>query len=126
MQTGKTIKKYTFIMFGCISIILGVVGIFLPLLPTTPFLLLAAYFFTRSSERLHHWLIQHKTFGKYIYNYQTYRAMDRKTKRAAVLSMWCSLFFSMIWLSDWYLRLLLIVIGIGVTLYIFSLGTLKK
>lgn len=126
MQTGKAIKKYIFIMFGCLSIVLGILGIFLPLLPTTPFLLLAAYFFTRSSKRLHNWLIHHKTFGKYIYDYQTYRAMDRKTKRVAVVSMWCSLLFSMILVSELYLRLLLTVIGIGVTWYILSLRTLKK
>ena len=84
MQTGQTIKKYIFIGCGCLSILLGIFGIFLPLLPTTPFLLLAAYFFTRSSKRLHSWLIHHKTFGQYIYQYETYRAMDRKTKLVAV------------------------------------------
>lgn len=126
MQTGKAIKKYIFIMAGCFSIVLGIVGIFLPLLPTTPFLLLAAYFFTRSSEQLHNWLIHHKTFGKYIYDYQTYRAMDRKAKRVAVFSMWCPLFFSIIWVSNLYIRLLLIAIGSGGALYILSLRTLKS
>lgn len=126
MQTGQAIKKYIFIILGCLSIVLGIFGIFLPLLPTTPFLLLAAYFFTRSSKRLHNWLIHHKTFGKYIYDYQTYRAMDRKTKRVAIVSMWCSLLFSMILVSELYLRLLLTVIGIGVSWYILSLRTLKN
>lgn len=126
MQTGQTIKKYIFILFGCLSILLGILGIFLPLLPTTPFLLLAAYFFTRSSKRLHSWLIHHKTFGQYIYQYETHRAMDRKTKLVAMGSMWVSLCISMILVSNFYIRLLLIVIGIGVSLYIRSLRTMER
>ncbi|HMM21806.1 MAG TPA: YbaN family protein [Selenomonadales bacterium] len=125
MQTGEIIKKYILIAVGCLSLALGIIGIFLPLLPTTPFLLLAAYCFTRSSARLYGWLIHHKTLGSYIYHYQTYRAVTRKTKVMAIVFLWGSLGLSMVLLASLYIRLLLIAVGAGVTLYILSLRILK-
>lgn len=125
MQSSKIVKKYILMTVGCLSLALGIIGIFLPLLPTTPFLLLAAYCFTRSSNRLYSWLIHHKTFGGYIYHYQIYRAVTRKTKLLAIVCLWGSLIFSGILLSGLYSRLLLIAAGTGVTLYLLSLRTLK-
>lgn len=65
---------------GLLSVALGAVGIVLPLLPTTPFLLLAAVCFARSSPRLHDWLISHRTFGPLITNWERYRSIDRRSK----------------------------------------------
>ena len=62
----KTITKFILMIVGLISLIMGFIGIYLPLLPTTPFLLLPAYCFLRSSKRLYNWLINHKVFGRYI------------------------------------------------------------
>ncbi len=125
MYPGKIIKKYILIAVGCLSLFLGILGIFLPLLPTVPFLLLTAYCFARSSNRLYNWLIHHKTFGSYIYNYQTYRAINRKTKIMAISFLWGSLGLSMSLLPDVYICLLLSLLGMGVTFYILSLQTLK-
>lgn len=110
---------------GCLSLAIGILGIFLPLLPTVPFLLLTAYCFARSSNRLYNWLINHKTFGSYIYNYQTYRAMPRKTKILAIAFLWGSLGISMSLLPGVYFCLLLFILGMGVTFYVLSLKTLK-
>ena len=66
---------------------LGTVGLFLPLLPTTSFMLVAAFAFARSSPRLHNWLINHKIFGKLITDWRTHRAISTKAKTMSVLSM---------------------------------------
>ena len=125
MPADKIVKKYIFMATGCLSLVLGLIGIFLPLLPTTPFLLLAAYCFTRSSKRLYSWLIHHRILGSYIYHYQTHRAISQRAKLLALCTLWGSLIFSSLLLSDLYARLLLIAAGTGVTLYILSLRTLK-
>jgi len=79
--------KYVWIGLGWLFVILGVVGIVLPLLPTTPFLLVAAICFSRGSQRMHDWLINHSTLGPPIVNWQTNRTITQKTKVVALLSM---------------------------------------
>ncbi|WP_371381662.1 YbaN family protein [Sporomusa aerivorans] len=125
MYPGKILKKYILMTVGCLSLFLGILGIFLPLLPTVPFLLLTAYCFARSSSRLYDWLINHKTFGGYIYNYHTYRAITRKTKVVAIAFLWGSLGLSMSLLPGVYICLFLSLVGMGVTYHILSLQTLK-
>ncbi len=70
----KTAKRYVLIISGSLAVVLGVVGIFIPVLPTTPFFLLAVYCYLRSSKKLYLWIIHHKVFGTYIYNYITVAA----------------------------------------------------
>ena len=72
---------------GCLSLTLGALGIALPLLPTTPFVLLAAFAFARSSNRLHEWLITHDVFGALIDNWHRHGAISRRAKIASVVSM---------------------------------------
>ncbi len=79
--------QYLWAALGLLSVALAVVGIALPLLPTVPFLLLAAFFFARSSSRLHNWLITHKTFGPMILDWQDSGAIRPKAKKAATLSI---------------------------------------
>ncbi len=74
------------LFFGLASLLLGFVGIFLPLLPTTPFLLLAAFCFARSSDRLHRWLLTHPVFGPMIENWRRHRAIARSAKIAATFA----------------------------------------
>lgn len=72
---------------GCLALLLGVIGIVLPLLPTVPFLLLAAWCFAKSSESLHLWLMNHPTLGPPIHDWQTRGAISQRAKRLASLSM---------------------------------------
>ena len=72
---------------GLTALGLGIVGIWLPLLPTTPFLLLAAYCFSRSSERLHTWLVTHRQFGPLIENWNQHGAISRRAKWLSAISM---------------------------------------
>lgn len=83
---------------GWISVALGVVGIFLPLLPTTPFLLLGAFCFSKGSERLHHWLMTHPKLGPPIHNWQHNRAISRRIKWLATASI-AAVFGVSVWLQ---------------------------
>ena len=80
-------KRLMLILIGCLSLALGALGIFVPLLPTTPFLLLAAFAFANSSDRLHQWLLDHNLFGPLIDNWRQHRAISRRAKIVSVLSM---------------------------------------
>jgi uncharacterized membrane protein YbaN (DUF454 family) len=118
------IKKYLLISLGFLSLILGIIGIFFPVLPTTPFLLLTSFCFIRSSSRLYHWLINHKLFGAYIYNYITYKAVKNHIKTMAVIFLWASLIISIMVVHHIYLRLFLLLVGLLVSIHILSLKVL--
>lgn len=83
--------RFLWLLGGYVAVALGVIGIWLPLMPTTVFLLIAAYCFSRSSERLHNWLMDHDTFGPPIHVWQKYGAIAPKAKFLAVLLMIFSL-----------------------------------
>lgn len=122
----KTMKKYLLITLGSLSVALGVIGIFLPILPTTPFLLLAVFCYLRSSKKLYRWLVKHKVFGTYIYNYITYKAVLRTTKIFGLIFLWTGLITSMILIDNWHIKALLFIVGIGVSIHIFTLKTIEK
>jgi len=84
---------------GTVSLGLGIVGIVLPGLPTTPFVLLAAACYARASPRLHRWLLQHRLFGPLVRDWETHRSLTRRTKTVAQVSM-----VVMVGLSAWGLR----------------------
>lgn len=121
----NSIKKYLLILLGSLSLILGIIGIFLPLLPTTPFLLLSSFCYVRSSKRMYNWLINHKVFGNYIYCYLTYKAVPMKTKIFAIAFLWTTMIISMLLISSLHVRLFLAIIGIGVTIHLLTLKTLR-
>lgn len=111
---------------GLIAVGLGVLGVFLPLLPTTPFLLLAAACFLRGSPRLHGWLLGHRRLGRIVRQYRENRAVPLKAKLATLGLLWATLLFSAIVAADaLWLRLLLLAVGIGVTLHVASMRTLR-
>jgi uncharacterized protein len=86
--------KLLFILLGTLSLSLGILGIFVPGLPTTPFLLLAAFFYLKGSKRLYNWLINNKLLGKYIKNYQRRKGMTRQQKIYAISLMWIMIILS--------------------------------
>lgn len=122
-----SVKKYVLIAAGFTTFTLGVIGIFLPILPTTPFLLLSAALFFRSSHRLYRWITNHKVFGKYIKYYFEYRAVTRRSKIAALLLLWVVILSSVLFVAETlWLRILLIAVAVGVTIHIVTIRTLTK
>ncbi|RLA10567.1 MAG: DUF454 domain-containing protein [Gammaproteobacteria bacterium] len=109
---------------GGISLVLGVIGIFLPLLPTTPFLLLTAACFVRSSPRFYNWLISHPVLSKYLLAFLDGKGIPRKAKVFTTLPLWLSLLFSCYMVPITWVRVGLITIGIAVTIYIWRLPEL--
>ena len=123
--TWSMLKGRLLVAAGFISVGIGVVGVVVPLLPTTPFLLLAAYCFLRGSPRWHAWLLGNRVFGRYIHDYLTQRAVPRRTKIAALVVLWVCLIVSAALVRIWYVALILAVIGIAVTIHILRLRTLE-
>ena len=95
-------RRQLWIAAGCTCVALGAAGVVLPLLPTTPFVLLAAWCFARSSPRLHDWLLAHRLFGPLIANWREHRAISRIAKRASLLSMAAVLGISWVAGVDWH------------------------
>lgn len=126
MHTSR-LRKALLIAAGSLSVALGVLGIFLPLLPTTVFFLMAAACFMRSSDRLYNWLINHRWFGSYIRNYREHRAMTLEAKISILASLWITMLLTMIFaLNNGWLRALLAAIGVGVTLHVLKLKTFPR
>jgi len=121
-----SLKKYLLIAFGSLALGLGALGVAIPVLPTTPFLLIALYCYLRSSRRLYDWLLHHRLFGRYLYNYVTYRAVPRNTKTGAMILLWFGLITSMILVDKLFVRLILLAVGIVVSIHILLLKTLEK
>ncbi|MEG0279847.1 MAG: DUF454 family protein [Morganella sp. (in: enterobacteria)] len=98
------------LLSGWISVVLATLGVVLPLLPTTPFLLLAAWCFSRSSPRFHHWLLYRSWFGGYIRHWQEHKGLPRKAKRRAVIVILVTFAVSLWLVKLIYIRLLLLLI----------------
>ncbi|KEQ16456.1 DUF454 family protein [Endozoicomonas numazuensis] len=101
-------------LVGLLSLAAGVLGIVLPLLPTTPFLLLSAFCFARSSQRLHHWLMNHRHFGTLLSNWEKHRGMKASHKRRAILFTVLSFMLSIALSPLWEVRVFLIFMAICV------------
>jgi len=117
MQT--TAKRRLLIGAGTLCTGLGIIGIFIPILPTTPFLLLAAACYIRSSERFYQWLINNRIFGAYVRNYIEGRGMPIRIKIFTILLLWLTIGLSITFgVQNIVIRIVLICIAIGVTVHI--------
>lgn len=105
---------------------LGMIGIFIPVLPTTPFLLLASVCYLRSSKRMYDWLINHKIFGAYIYSYLTHKAIPMKIKISAIVFLWITLMTSVFLVPSVLIKAFLMIVGIGVTAHLLTLKTMNR
>ena len=124
-MTKANLHKWLLVTAGILAVGLAVIGIFVPVLPTTPLLLLAAACFVRSSQRLYNWLIHHKWFGDYIRHYREQRAITLQAKIATLVILWGSIgYTALAVVSAWWLRALLGAIAVGVTLHLRYLKTL--
>jgi uncharacterized membrane protein YbaN (DUF454 family) len=120
------LRKAILIFSGTVCVGLGVLGMFLPLMPTTVFLLLAAYCYSRSSEKFHSRLLNNRWCGSYIRNYKSGKGITLRQKLSTILTLWASIAFS-IWLMGgrFWVTLLLVAIAIGVTTHILWLKTFR-
>ena len=123
----EKLKKGLLIFAGTVFTATGIIGIFVPILPTTPFLLLAAACYLRSSRRLYNWLLGNRFFGAYVRNYLHGRGMPRKVKIATISLLWitiaCSIIFAV---QALIIRVILLIIAIGVTVHIILIKTTPK
>ena len=120
-------KRIVLTIAGSLSLFLGVTGIFLPILPTTPFLLLSAACFIRSSDRLYRWLIGHRYLGNYIRFYMDYRAITLKSKVVSLAGLWIVILLSaFLFVDKLWIRLLLLFIAIAVSIHVLKMKTVTK
>jgi uncharacterized protein len=113
-------------IIGSIAVVLAILGIFLPLLPTTPFLLLASACYMRGSQRMHRWLLANRVFGEYLRNFEDKKGMPRKAKLMTLALLWVSMAFSIYTVDPLLVKGILFSIGIGVTVLILRLKTLES
>ncbi|MBB6275969.1 YbaN family protein [Porphyromonas circumdentaria] len=121
-----SLRRIFFLVAGCLALLLGILGAFLPVLPTTPFMLLAAYCFARSSRTAYRWLLSHPLFGFKIYSYWVSHAIPKGIKWKIFLFLWVSLFISSLFIASWWVRMLLFAIGSGVTIHIACLRSIQR
>ena len=143
MKFPEKVRKTLFIIAGTITLILGTLGRFVPLLPTTPFYLLTAWLYLRGSDRMYNAVMRNKYFGKIVRDFMVDKSISTRTKIITVSTMWAAILFSAIWAVPkvvskiasetipegvllWGIRLVLLVIAIGVTIHVLSYKTKKQ
>jgi uncharacterized protein len=121
-----TIKKAVLIAVGTMAVVIGIVGIFVPVLPTTPFLLLAAACYAASSRRFYDWLMGNPVFGSYLRNYREGRGMSLKAKIGTLSLMWVMMGISMFFfIPSMAVKGILVLIALAVTAHIMTIRTIK-
>lgn len=122
----KKIRTTLLIILGTLCVVLAGLGVFIPILPTTPFLLLAAFLYARSSERFLNWLLTNRLFGKFISNYRSGLGIPILQKILTIVALWATIGASIsLFVDAWWLRMLLLVIAVGVTIHLISVRTCK-
>ena len=113
-----------YFVLGVLSLVLGVIGIFLPLIPTTGPILIAAFFFARSSERLNRWIREHPRWGKMISDFQEGRGIPRRAKAFALIPMAAAFTVTIVWLLDHpALRIATALVGVWALWFVFRFPT---
>jgi uncharacterized membrane protein YbaN (DUF454 family) len=131
---GRKILRTIWFIAGSICVALGVIGMVLPLLPTTPFLLAAAACYYKSSEKMHKWLLTNNLFGEYIRNYTEGKGLTKKTKITALTVLWATIVFSTVFMLNRLLpanlllplQLIMIAIAVAVSIHILRLPTFER
>ena len=121
-REGRAIK-YIYIALGILSVILGLIGALLPIIPTTPFLLVASYFFTRSSKRLNDLLYKNRYLGPYLQSISSGNGMPLVAKIYTISLLWFFMLVSIFMIDFIAIKITLFVIASGVTIYVSSLKT---
>ena len=121
-----SLKQALLIAAGTICVVLAIFGIVLPVLPTTPFLLLAAICYERSSPRFHNWLLTNRWFGSYIKNYRGGKGIPLRQKVITLAILWATMVAGIVFAQlNWWISLLLLGIAVGVTIHLARIKTAK-
>lgn len=127
VKSLSSAMKYFYLVSGFLLVTIGVIGIFLPVLPTTIFLILASACFIKSSPQANEWLRNHKVLGMYIKNYQDGTGLTIKSKIINITLLWLMISVSAFLFTElWYIRLLLFLIAVGVTIHLVLVKTRKN
>jgi uncharacterized membrane protein YbaN (DUF454 family) len=110
---------------GSVAVVLAILGVFLPLLPTTPFLLLASACYLRGSKSMHRWLLNNALFGEYLRNVEEKRGIPVKAKAIALLLMWASLSWSIYLVRPMWAKAALVMTGAAVSIFLLRMNTPK-
>jgi hypothetical protein len=126
-KVSDRLLRGALVVLGTCFVGLGILGVFLPLLPATPFFLLAVACYARSSKRFYDWLLNNRLFGSYIRNYREGRGIALKMKVVTIVLLWGTIIYSAFFVVDaLYWRIILLVIAVGVTIHILKTRTLKR
>jgi uncharacterized membrane protein YbaN (DUF454 family) len=123
---SEKLKRQLLLAAGTLSLAIGIVGIVVPLLPTTPFLLLAAGCYLRSSQRFYNWLIGNRFFGNYIRNYIEGRGIPVKVKLFIIILLWVTISISIWLVAKPLVTIILLIVAVGVTLHIIFIRVKRK
>ena len=122
----KTLLNKLIFVGGTITLILGIIGIFLPILPTTPFLLLSAAAYAKSSSKFHYWLLHNKILGSYIRNFREGLGMPIKVKAFTLSFLWIMIIIAILIVQILWVQILLIIIALAVTIHISLIRPKKE
>ncbi len=118
--------RILYLSAGVFCVIMGIIGVILPVWPTTIFMILAAWFFIRSSEKYYYKLVRNRIFGRMIRNYREYQGIEKNARIKSISLLWLTLGLSATFVEILYIRIILLLVGIGVTWHLVALKTLTE
>ena len=121
----KNLKKKLYIAFGFLVVALAIIGVFIPSLPTVPFLLVALFCFERSSKKYHDMIMNNKYFGPVLQDYYSGKGLTLSVKIKAILFLSCGMIFSIYKIQNLHARIALAIVWLGVAIHIILLKTKK-
>ena len=121
----RNLKKKLYITFGFLAVALAIVGVFIPGLPTVPFLLVALFCFERSSKKYHDMIMNNKYFGPVLQDYYSGKGLTSSVKIKAILFLSCGMIFSIYKIQNLHARIALAIVWLGVVIHIILLKTKK-
>jgi uncharacterized membrane protein YbaN (DUF454 family) len=122
-----TIIRYAYLISGFLMVAIGIIGIFLPILPTTIFLILASACFVKSSPKVNDWLRNNKFLSPYLKNYQDKTGLSIQMKIFTISFLWLSISLSAFYLTnEFYIKVILFVIAVGVSIHLIMVKTKKN
>ncbi len=124
---SEKVKRILYISIGTLLLVIGSIGVVIPVLPTTPFLLLAAACYIRGSERLYHWMLNNRIFGEFIRNYREGRGITLRNKLSAIVLLWLTISVSALFMIEIpIVKAILFLIAIAVSAHILLLPTYEQ